>query len=310
MGFPAGEIIERHCAGSINAAYFVDDLLMIREYAVYFVILHVAGNKALRQNISDMDILRKELNGIYSSQELYKEVLNPMDLEQCNAVARSYMSVSKGCTVITDASCDHCYLYLGPLSKLLGLADSFPMVCEADSSDEDIIYNRIHPEDLADKRMLEYEFFKFVDAMPGDEKLRYQATCILRIKNITGDYTVVDNSTQVICPSPAGRIWLILCCYSLSSCQEWTGNISPAIKNNHSGEVIEFSFNDRRRHILTDREKEILLMIKDGKLSKQIADILEISVHTVNRHRQNILEKLSVGNSIEAILAAESMRLI
>ena len=71
-----------------------------------------------------------------------------------------------------------------------------------------------------------------------------------------------------------------------------------------------FSFSDRRSHILTDREKEILLLIKEGKLSKQIADILEISIHTVNRHRQNILEKLSVGNSIEAVMAAESMRLI
>jgi DNA-binding CsgD family transcriptional regulator len=61
---------------------------------------------------------------------------------------------------------------------------------------------------------------------------------------------------------------------------------------------------------LTDREKEILLLIKEGKLSKQIAEILGISIHTVNRHRQNILERLSVGNSVEALTAAISMRLL
>lgn len=44
-------------------------------------------------------------------------------------------------------------------------------------------------------------------------------------------------------------------------------------------------------------------MIHSGKPSKQIAAILGISVYTVNRHRQNILAKLSVGNSIEAITA-------
>lgn len=257
-----------------------------------------------------MDILRKELNSIYNSQQLDKEILNPTEIERCKTLAGGYIGVSNGCTVVTDASCDRCYLYVGSLGALLGITDSFPAFKKLDSSDEDVIYNRMHPEDLVDKRMLEYEFFKFVDTMTGMEKLQYQATCRIRIRNAKGEYTVVDNSTQIICPSPNGKIWLILCCYSLSSRQDMNGGISPVIKNNHSGEIKEFSFSDRRRHILTDREKEILLLIKDGKLSKQIADLLEISVHTVNRHRQNILEKLSVGNSIEAITAAESMRLI
>lgn len=257
-----------------------------------------------------MDILRKELNSIYNSQELDTEVLDSTEIERCKTLAGCYVGIGGGCTVVTDASCDHCYLYVGSLGALLGITDSFPVFQEVDSSDEDVIYNRMHPEDLADKRMLEYEFFKYVNAMSGEDKLQYQATCRIRIKNAKGDYTIVDNSTQIICPSPHGKIWLILCCYTLSSDTKWYGDISASIKNNHIGEVREFSFNERRKHILTDREKEILLLIKDGKLSKQIADILEISIHTVNRHRQNILEKLSVGNSIEAIMAAESMKLI
>ena len=67
---------------------------------------------------------------------------------------------------------------------------------------------------------------------------------------------------------------------------------------------------ERRQNLLTDREKEILRLIKDGKSSKMIAGELGISINTVNRHRQNILEKLSVANSFEAISAAESMRLL
>ena len=35
-------------------------------------------------------------------------------------------------------------------------------------------------------------------------------------------------------------------------------------------------------------------------MSKDIAQTLSISINTVNRHRQNILEKLQVNNSIEA----------
>ena len=140
--------------------------------------------------------------------------------------------------------------------------------------------------------------------------MQYKATCRIRIKDDKGGYRVFDNSTQIMRCSPAGKIWLILCCYDLSSCQEGISDINPQIINNHSGDIIRYSFSDKKKHILTDREKEILLLIKEGKLSKQIADILGISVHTVNRHRQNILERLCVGNSVEALTAAISMRLL
>lgn len=257
-----------------------------------------------------MDVLRRELTAIYESQQLGKENLDDSEIERCKNIAENYASVVNGCTVITDASCDHCYLFIGAAGPYLGISVSWPVAIEFASSDEDIVYNRLHPEDLVEKRMLEYEFFKFVDSLSAEEKLNYQATCRIRIRNSQGDFTCVDNTTQVIGPSPAGKIWLILCTYSLASDQKWTGDISPIIKNNRTGNITSLSFSDKRKHILTPREKEILLLIKEGKASKQIADILNISVHTVNRHRQNILEKLSVSSSIEAIMAVESMKLI
>lgn len=257
-----------------------------------------------------MDILRKELNEIYYSQGLENEKLNFQEITRCRKLAENFVSISNGCAVITDASCDCCYLYIGSTGILLGIADLYPASKEIDSSDEDIIYNRIHPEDLVEKRMLEYEFFRFVDPLKGKEKLQYQACCRIRIRNQNNENILIDNTTQIICPSPAGKIWLILCTYSFAPDQKWTGNIGPVIKNNRTGEILEFSFNERRRSILTDREKEILILIKKGFASKQIADMLGISHHTVNRHRQNILEKLSVYNSLEAIMAAESMRLL
>lgn len=52
---------------------------------------------------------------------------------------------------------------------------------------------------------------------------------------------------------------------------------------------------------LTKRETEILRLIQKGLLSKEIADRLCVSIHTVNIHRQNLLRKLGVQNSIEAI---------
>ncbi len=254
-----------------------------------------------------MDILRKELNYIYSSQNLDNEILDREHIEECKVIAGSIASATNACCVLTDAARDYCYLFGGELASLLGIGDAPRLYAEICSSDEDVIYNRLHPEDLVEKRMLEYEYFKFVDSLPTEDKVRHKAICRIRIKDREGRYRVLDNSTQILKTSPNGKIWLILCCYDLSPIQEFQTDINAHIKNNHTGEITSLSFSDKKNHILTAREKEILLLIKEGKPSKQIADTLRISIHTVNRHRQNILEKLSVGNSMEAIMAATAM---
>ncbi len=257
-----------------------------------------------------MDVLRKELNQIYSSQHLENEHLDNEKIEICKKIADNVASVTNACCVITDASRDYCYLFGGELACLMGIVDTPHLYKEICSSDEDLIYNRLHPEDLVEKRMLEYEFFKFVDVLPAEDKIRYKATCRIRVKDKEGRYMILDNSTQILKTSPSGKIWLILCCYDLSPLQDIQAGINAHIKNNHTGKITSLSFSDKKNHILTEREKEILLLIKEGKPSKQIADMLGISIHTVNRHRQNIIERLSVGNSVEAIMAATSMGLL
>jgi DNA-binding NarL/FixJ family response regulator len=53
-----------------------------------------------------------------------------------------------------------------------------------------------------------------------------------------------------------------------------------------------------------------LQLVKDGRLSKEISEELHISVHTVNTHRQRILEKLDVDNSMEAVKYASELGLL
>jgi len=62
--------------------------------------------------------------------------------------------------------------------------------------------------------------------------------------------------------------------------------------------------------ILSLREKEILQLIKHGRRSKEIADKLGLSINTVNRHRQNIFQKLNVTNAMEACRVAEGTGLL
>lgn len=257
-----------------------------------------------------MDVLKKELNAIYNGQNLIVEKLDYEILDKCKYKTETAVAIDNDCRVITDAAADKCYIFGGKLAHLIGLCDTLSYAREMNSGDEDMIYNRIHPEDLVDKRMLEYDFLKYIDTLHPDEKLNYKATCHFRIKDRNGRYIYVDNTTRIMHLSPYGKIWLILCCYNLSPYQEFISGITSRIINDATGEIIEIKLSVKRANILTKREKEILNLIKEGKLSKQIASILGISVHTVNRHRQNILEKLSVGNSVEAITAAALMKIL
>lgn len=46
--------------------------------------------------------------------------------------------------------------------------------------------------------------------------------------------------------------------------------------------------------ILTAREREVLQLIAEGKSTKQIASVLNVSVKTIETHRQQIMEKLDM----------------
>ncbi|GAA5057501.1 response regulator transcription factor [Streptomyces similanensis] len=63
---------------------------------------------------------------------------------------------------------------------------------------------------------------------------------------------------------------------------------------------------DRVRHgdetpdqVLTPREEEVLKLVAEGHSSKEIAEILYISVKTVQRHRANLLHKLGLRDRLE-----------
>ncbi|MDQ0988296.1 response regulator transcription factor [Streptomyces sp. V2I9] len=50
---------------------------------------------------------------------------------------------------------------------------------------------------------------------------------------------------------------------------------------------------------ITEREEEILKLVAEGHSSKEIADLLVISVKTVERHRANLLQKLGLRDRLE-----------
>ena len=57
-------------------------------------------------------------------------------------------------------------------------------------------------------------------------------------------------------------------------------------------------------HLLTDREKEVLQLLAEGRSMKEAATLLDLGLSTVETHRANLMQKLSLHNTAEIVLYA------
>jgi two-component system, NarL family, response regulator NreC len=62
--------------------------------------------------------------------------------------------------------------------------------------------------------------------------------------------------------------------------------------------------------LLTDREKEILHLLAEGRSNKEVATLLDLGVSTVETHRANLMQKLNLHNTAEIVLYAVRKGLI
>ena len=62
--------------------------------------------------------------------------------------------------------------------------------------------------------------------------------------------------------------------------------------------------------LLTEREKEVLQLIAEGKSNKEVAVVLNVSPYTVETHRTHIMQKLNLHNTAEIVLYAVRKKII
>jgi two-component system response regulator NreC len=63
-------------------------------------------------------------------------------------------------------------------------------------------------------------------------------------------------------------------------------------------------------YLLTDREKEVLQLLAEGRSNKEVATLLDLGVSTVETHRANLMQKLNLHNTAEIVLYAVRKRII
>ncbi len=183
--------------------------------------------------------------------------------------------------------------------------------CDMDrivTEDSRFFAERIHPDDLPAVHRNGIECLRFMFAhrelIPDGKFLEEY-----RI-GIAGRYVRVVEQFQVLEQDRRGNIWLTLSVLDLSPNQGPFDGVRCQLFDFRNGRTIAFAGGERSSDPLSEREREILRLIGRGRLSKEIADELSISVHTVNTHRQRILGKLRVDNSMEAVRYAAERGLL
>lgn len=247
------------------------------------------------------DILNKEFFAQdFSEGQPYAKMLN-----KYKEIACSYAQMENAIAVLSDWHKNESYIYYGGFLQMLGI-DKNMKDSKVASIWEEEIFKIIHPDDLTGKHLQELCFYHFVKRQPKKKRTNYYLMSKLRMKNKIGSYISVLHRIFYVSIPTNDTLWLALCLYSPLA---FDIPAKCVIINSIDGHVTELEEHNNGK-ILSVREKQVLKLINKGLMSKEIAEMLSISIHTVNRHRQEILGKLKVKNSIEACQIAKDLKLI
>ena len=219
-----------------------------------------------------------------------------LDIGVYKQQALAYSQMEGAICVLSDMQENKSFIYKSAAAYELGLKmEENP--AEINSIWEEEMLKRIHPDDRLKKYIHELRFFKLLDAMQIEQRAAYSVVSKIRMKDKNENYRWVKHRMFYVYSPDNGRLRLALCLYNMALTPSNASGFM--IVNTEKGEVVVKDKLDYR-NILSPRELEVLKFIGEGYASKEIADLLSISINTVNRHRQNILEKLKVKNSTQA----------
>jgi DNA-binding CsgD family transcriptional regulator len=219
-----------------------------------------------------------------------------LDLQVYKQIALTYSQMEGAIAVLSDMQENKSYIYKSETAAELGLGMNENPV-EIDTIWEEEMLKKIHDEDRLKKYIHELRFFKLLSEVSQNERSNYCVVSKIRMKDKNDEYKWVKHRMFYIYSPDNGKLRFALCLYNIAVTQPSVSEF--LIVNIVKGEVVVKDKLDYK-NILSARELEILRFVGEGYASKQIADILSISVNTVSRHRQNILEKLKVKNSTQA----------
>lgn len=169
-------------------------------------------------------------------------------------------------------------------------------------------FDLIHPDEIKNVHEKEAVSLKFLfNKIPNGDIMAYKKTYLIKLKHVNGSYKTILHQAKAINISHDGKVQTVI------GIDIDVTHLNLPIRN-------EISFISRKKpnvhfakiegvytqiksisYLFTIREKEIMALMKKGKTAIEIGNILNISNHTVNTHKRNMLKKAECKNSRELV---------
>lgn len=177
--------------------------------------------------------------------------------------------------------------------------------------DPALIYESIHPDDIQRFSNARVKLLKLGTQVFKKQINEAYISSNFRVKNKTGQYINLLFQDYVFSEGPSGN--------KVYAIQVHT-NITAMMRNSYGyhyyagQDVSYFRYPDKDflsiGNIFTKREWEIINYIVEGLESDQISKKLFVSIHTINRHRQNILKKTGKRTTHDLVIELQANGLI
>lgn len=174
----------------------------------------------------------------------------------------------------------------------------------------DFFVRNIHPGDLPQYFEISRALLTFVMEY-SPSLIPFESSCHVkyRMRRREGGYVSVLRKSTPFLKDDDGRVEAYISqCTDISHVSndhqvQWE-IFGP--KSEHFDEFLDMAAGDQQgASLFTEREMDVLRLLRTGHTSAEIAEKLFISVNTVNTHRKSLMRKAEVDNTVELLFFAQ-----
>lgn len=173
----------------------------------------------------------------------------------------------------------------------------------------DSILSQMHPEDIRHMHEKEFAAVDFLfNRIPKEQITSYKVVYLMRLKHCDGTYRTILHQSKTLTLSGNGKVQQVLGIHTdvsylnlpIDHKISFISDEFPSYYSLETGTNFKLETSNNTE-LFTPREKEIILLISQGKTFNDMATILNVSPHTVNTHKKNILKKSGCNNTAELV---------
>jgi DNA-binding CsgD family transcriptional regulator len=164
---------------------------------------------------------------------------------------------------------------------------------------------KLHPDDRSWFLAIGNSIVDFFSQLPVEKLMKYKVRYDIRFRKKNGEYARILYQGILLEHDEKGRFLRTLSVHTDITYLKQEGKpvlsfIGMDDEPSYRDVTSKNIFNESRED-LTTRERQVLKLLIEGKLSKEISNILKISKQTVDTHRKNMLHKKNLSNTGELI---------